>query len=67
MTIPYNVYAALVAAAVVFALSVTGSFIVWLSDINVGETHNGSQPNRWKWMTTVFLLIMWAMMVAKPQ
>lgn len=67
MTIHYNLYAVLVAAAIVFGLSVLGSFIAWMNTAawdNAEETT--SQSQRWKWMVIVFLVILTAMLLAGP-
>ena len=65
MNLHYSLYAVLVSATIVFVLSVTGSFLVW---INTWETPRecASQYNRWKWMMTVFFIILAFMLLARP-
>lgn len=66
MNISYNLYAALVAATVVFMLSVAGSFVVWVNAQWDGIDVNDSQATRWKWMCVVFLIVFALMQMAKP-
>lgn len=66
MCLNYNLYAALVAAAVVFILSVVGSFVVWVNAQADGIDDNDSQATRWKWMCVVFLIVFACMQMAKP-
>lgn len=65
MNLHYSLYAVLVSATIVFVLSVTGSFLVW---INTWENPREctSQYNRWKWMMTVFFIILALMLLARP-
>lgn len=68
MTIPYNLLAVLVAAATVFALSVLGSFIVWMNTAAWdGVPETDSQAARWKWMVIVFLIILSFMLLTRPE
>lgn len=67
MTLDYNVYAILVAAALVFVLSVIGSLIAYLQATDescLEETK--SQGLRWKWMVVVFMIILTIMLLNKP-
>jgi len=67
MTIHYNLYAVLVAAAIVYAMSVIGSFVVWVNTAAWDSAEeNNSQSQRWKWMAIVFFIILSAMLLAKP-
>lgn len=67
MTLNYNLFAVLVAAAIVCGLSVLGSFICWMNTAAWDSAeHNNSQSQRWKWMVITFFIILSAMLLARP-
>lgn len=68
MHIHYNVFAALLAATIVYVLSVLGSFICWMITAawDTGEENN-SQSERWKWMVITWFSIVTIMLLGKPE
>ena len=68
MNIHYNVFAALLAATIVYALSVIGSFICWANTAAWDSAGvNNSQSQRWKWMVITWFVIVTVMLLAgKP-
>ena len=64
-----KLYAILLAATIVFVLSVTGSLIQWMQceiDGREGHINPSSQVTRWKWMLTVFSILVTIFLMAKP-
>lgn len=67
MQLDYRLVAVLYAMAIVFVLSVLGSFIVWINESGFGNQEGSdpaSQRNRWKWMMILFLLLTTAQLLS---